>query len=127
MPWVGGQVGDRLERIVNPDVGVEIDDLPLPAVEQVPEKDGLDRRCQLGDVVDAGQTPDLERLEPEVAESQPRDAVIDAAARTKVRPLVVNEQDREPSVGMVRQKRIGEHLRERQVVARDDGARIQHG
>ena len=123
----GSQVAERLERIEDSDVGVEIDDLGQAPVEQVAEKQRLDRRRELGDVVDAGQPPDLERVESEVTEPQPRDPVVDERPRIKVTPLVVNEQDREPAVAMVRQKGIGEHRREREVVTRYDGARIQHG
>ena len=100
---------------------------PAPFVEQAAQEQRLDRRRELGDVVDAGQASDLARVEPDVAKPQPRQPRVDRPARRERPPLVVDEQDRERSVRMVRQERIGEHLRERQVVAGYDCARIQHG
>ncbi len=123
----GGEIGNGLERVENPDVGVEVDDLAPTVVEQAPEQQRLDRGRQLRDVVDAGQAADLGRVETDVAQPEPDDPVVDGRARRKPSPLVIDKQDREPAVRMVRQKRIGEHLRERKVVTRYDCARVQHG
>ena len=94
---LGGEIGDRLERVEDPDVGVEIDDLARTAVEQAAKQQRLDRGRELGDVVDARQSPNLGRVEAEVAEPQPADRRRDRAGR-KPPPLVIDEQDCEPPV-----------------------------
>ncbi len=122
----GGEIGDRLERVEDLDVGVEVDDLARTAIEQEAKQQRLDRGRELGDVVDARQSPNLNRVQAEVGEPQPADRRRDRAGR-KTAALIIDEQDCEPPARVVRQKRIGEHLRERKVVTRYDCARVQHG
>ena len=87
----GGEGDHRFERIVDANVGVEIDDVRRAVVEEPAEQQRLDRRGELGDVVDAGQSPNLDRIETDVRETQPRDAV-----RARRKPLAARRRRAAP-------------------------------
>ncbi len=54
-----GEAATLVERVVDADVGVEIDDLVASFVQQLAQQQRLDGGRQLGDVVDAGEPADL--------------------------------------------------------------------
>ena len=98
--------------------------LCAPFVEQLSQKQRLDCRRQLGDVVDARQGAGSPR-----GRDRCRSAGGNRSADLPDRPCRFSssiKENHERSIRMVRKERVGEHTGIREVVARDDGADVQH-
>ena len=128
MPCATRQPRDVLDRVVDADVRIQVGDARPTFVEQSAQQERLDRRRQLGDVIDGGEPANLRAVQTEIAQmkvSNPAVCMDTAAGGVDID--AISNEDSQRSVGMMREQRIGEDSGERQVIASDDGARIQHG
>ena len=94
------EVGCLVERSVQLDVRIQIDDVAHTGRQQMPEKRRLDRGRELRDVVDRNQRADLVAIETDLL----RRGIERFPAPIDVTRLVVDQKDREAPAGMVLEK-----------------------
>jgi hypothetical protein len=114
-----GKAGHLLERAVDPDIGVEIDDGGRTRPEEMFQEYRFDGRRKFGDIIDRGELADLVVLQADVTEPDARERLTAFVERSM---FVVDQKNRKGAARMVSEKRVREDAGMSQVVTRDNGA-----
>src|SRR5262245_14524672 len=112
-----------LQRTVDLDVRVEIEDAAAVIGKQVLQKTRFDRSRKLRNIVDRRQSADFCSSQSDVAQSNALELF---AARIKLPGLVVDEQKDEPTLGMMLKERTRQDPNVSNVVTCRNGADSYH-
>src|SRR5436190_2626581 len=112
-----------LQRTVDLDVGVQIQDAAAVIGEHVLKKARLDCGRKLCDIVDCRQAANFRSIETDVAQSNTFERLM---GRIKLPGLVVDEQEDEPATGMMLEERTRQDPNVSNIVARGNGASSDH-
>ncbi len=117
---LAGQAGDLLDRVGDPDVGIEIGDgLDPVAIQEVAQEPGLDRGRELGHVVGSGHLLRIGK-----ADLVDPDQLEGLLARLEIALELVDDQNRAAPVRVVGFERLSQDPGLRYIVLRDNGADV---